>query len=65
MPRVFVDVDGTIHRADISDNTHECLRDGAFLRKRPMQWFLRKVVKEYGELTEEKIIAFMDEEWIL
>ena len=65
MPTVFVAVDGVIHRADVCHDTHEYLRDGALLRGRPLQWFLWRIVKKYGALTEETITKFMDEEWIL
>lgn len=63
MVRVFVKVDGTVHSAEISPETHAFLRDGAHLRKLPTQFFLYFVVKEYGALTEKNIIKFMDEKW--
>lgn len=65
MIKVSVDVDGTMHSAEISPETHVFLRDGACLRKRPIHYFLYRVVKEYGSLTEENILKFMDEKWVL
>ena len=65
MIKVFVDVDGTTHSTEISPETYTFLRDGANLRNRPLQFFLYRVVKEYGSLTEENILKFMDEKWVL
>jgi|GEM_PF-4181755 len=65
MIKVFVKVDGQTLFAEISKNTHDILRDGAFLRKNPMAYFLSRVVKEYGALTEENILKFTDEKWVL
>ena len=65
MIRVFVNVDGKTHVTEVSSKTHTSLRAGAFLRNRPIQFFLQRVVKEYGTLTEDNILKFMDENWIL
>ena len=65
MVRVFVNVDGTEHSTEISPKTHTFLRDGAHLRRRSIQFYLYRVVKDYGSLTEENIIKFMDEKWSL
>ena len=51
--------------ADITDDTYEFLRDGSFLRRRPIEFFLFRIVTEYGDLTEENILRFMDEKWVL
>lgn len=65
MVKVFLGVGGVMHSAEISLETHTLLRDGANLRNRPVQFFLHRVVKEYGALTEENIKKFMDEKWVL
>ena len=62
---VSLDIDGVVHSAEISPETNTFLQDGARLRQRPVQFYLYQVVKEYGALTEEKILTFMDEKWIL
>lgn len=65
MVTVFIAVDGTTHSTEISSDTHEILRDGACLRGRPIGYYLYAVVKLYGALTEENILKFMDERWVL
>ena len=65
MIKVFVEVDGETKSTEISQETHEWLRDGAIIRNRPIQYFLFRVVKEYGDLTEENILKFMDEKWVI
>ncbi|TSC89547.1 MAG: hypothetical protein G01um10143_37 [Parcubacteria group bacterium Gr01-1014_3] len=65
MIKVFVDVDGTMHSTEVSADTHEWLRNGAYLRNRPIGLYLERVVREYGALTEENILKFMDEKWVL
>ena len=65
MVRVFVTVDGVVKWAEISPATHESLRDGACLRNQSIGYYLRRVVKEYGSLTEENILKFINEKWVL
>ena len=65
MTKVFITVDGAFHSAEISADTHEILRDGAYLRNRPIGYYLERVVREYGSLTEKNILKFMDEKWVL
>ncbi|MBI5153535.1 MAG: hypothetical protein HZA36_03710 [Parcubacteria group bacterium] len=65
MITVFVDVDGHTESTEISQTTYEDLRNGSLLRHRPMQYYLYRVVKEYESLTEENILTFMQEKWIL
>lgn len=65
MVKVFVAVDGETKFAEISDETHLWLHDGSALRMKPMHDILRRVVSEYGALTEENILKFMDEKWIM
>ena len=65
MIKIFVEVDGKTVTAEISESTYEILRDGAILRNRPIKWFLTQIIKIYGKLTEENIIQFMDEKWII
>ena len=65
MNRVSVEIDGKTESTEISFDTYELLRDGSALRNRPIEWFLSRVVKEYGGLTEKNIIKFMDEKWVL
>lgn len=65
MISVSVEVDGKVESAQISEDTHEILRDGSFLRGRPMQFYLFCTVKKYGTLTEENILKYIDEYWVL
>ena len=65
MVKVFVDVDGVAHSTEISPETYTFLRDGAYLRGRPIEFYLYRVVKEYGALTEENVTKFMEEKWVL
>ncbi len=58
---VSVEIDGKIKSAEISESTYHYIRDGILLRNRSMRWFLLQVVKNYGDLTEENILKFMDE----
>lgn len=65
MIEVFVEVDGICHSAEISPKTHTFLRDGADLRNQPIQFFLYRVVKGYGNLTEKNILKFMNKKWVM
>lgn len=65
MIEVQVEVDGKRELTQVSEETFELLQDGACLRGRPIEWYLFRVVKEYGSLTEKNILKFMDEKWIL
>lgn len=62
---MFVEIEGIVKSTEISQATYECLRDGSLLRNRPIKLILLYVVKEYGELTEENILKFMDEKWVI
>lgn len=63
MFRVSTIVDGKIEFVDISNETYEILHDGSLLRNREMEWYLLRVVREYGRLTEKNILRFIDEKW--
>lgn len=65
MNKVVVRVDGVEHSAKLDQFTYEHIRDGSLLRGRPIQFYLERVVREYGELTQENINKFMDEKWVL
>lgn len=65
MITVCVDVDGTLYSGEISSETYILLEDGAYLRNRPLQYFLYRVVKEYDVLNQESILRFIGEKWIL
>ncbi len=62
---VDVTVDDIVYVAFIEQNTYEILRDGALLRQRPLEYYLAVVVREYGALTNENILKFMKERWVL
>ena len=65
MVSVSVEVDGKTESAEISQGLYEILRDGAELRGRPIQLYLSRTVKRYGNLTEENIRKLLDEQWVI
>ena len=65
MVKVFVRLNGKTESTEITEDTHEVLRDGAYLRNRPLDYYLQEVLKEYGELSEENILKYIDEKWVL
>ena len=65
MVTVTVEIDGEEHSAEISQETYEILRDGSILRNRPLQEYLRRIVQEYGELTETTLLKFIHEKWVI
>lgn len=65
MHKVVVRVDGGVHSAEIDQDTYKFFRDGSLLRQCPIQFYLERVVREYGELTQENINKFMEEKWVL
>lgn len=62
---VFVNVDGKVVSTELCQATYKCLRDGSAFRKQPLQEYLLQVVQEYGCLSDENILRFMQEKWIL
>ena len=62
---VFVKIDGVLHSTNISEETHRLIRDGLILKNKMMRWFLAEVVKSCGSLTEENILKYMGEKWVL
>lgn len=61
MVEVTVEANGQVHSAEISGETYNELLDKARMRERPLQWFLWRIVTEYGELTEGTIKRFLKE----
>ncbi len=65
MVQVSVAIDGKIESTKISEDTYECLQDGALLRNKPLEEILARIVNEYGALTEANILEYMDEKWVI
>lgn len=65
MRNVYVEFAGKSHTTDLTDETFELIMDGADLRDRPVEYYFNLVVTLYSELTEENILKYMDEHWIL
>lgn len=65
MVTLSVNVDKTEHSVEVSQETWNFFGNGAAIRQRPVSYYLTRVVIEYGSLTEENIIKFMDEKWVL
>lgn len=61
MVQVFVEINGEIKRTEISTTTHSILRVRVFLSGKPIHYFLRAVVQEYGELNEGSIQRYLEE----
>ncbi len=49
---------------EISEDTYNFVRDKLLFHNRSMQWLWLQVLKEYGCLTEQTILKFMNEKWI-
>jgi len=65
MIAVLVFRGGKWHSGQVTAGTHEILRDGAFLRGRPMHFYLGEIVRRYGALNDENVQRYMDEYWVL
>ncbi|OGY64733.1 MAG: hypothetical protein A3I24_02495 [Candidatus Harrisonbacteria bacterium RIFCSPLOWO2_02_FULL_41_13b] len=65
MIKIWIEIDGKIESTEITEKTYGFLQDGAIIRNRPIKWFLNQIVKNYGELTEENILKFIEEKWII
>ena len=61
MIQVFVEVSGETKRAEISETTHSRLRIRVFMSGKPIHFFLRAVVQEYGNLNESNCQKYLDE----
>ncbi len=62
---VKIQIEDKLFSTEIEEYLYEILLDGSCLRNRAMEWYLFRVIKEYGSLTEENIGRFIDEKWIL
>lgn len=65
MIEVGVEIDGKEHKCFISEESYNDFLDGLAIRIKPMEYYLYCVVELYGALTEENIVKFMDEKWVL
>lgn len=60
------EVGGKVSTANVSEETYQIFMDGLALRRYlTIRGTLAHVVKTYGELTEDTIRKFMDEQWVL
>ncbi len=62
MVQIVLQIDTSV---EVSEQTYEFIRDGIYLRGMPMETFLLKVLHKYGTLSEETILKFMEEYWVL
>lgn len=62
---ISIQVGEKVHATAISQQTYNRVRDGLMLKNKMMSWFWAEVIKTYGDLTEENIIKYMDEKWVL
>ena len=61
MITVFVQVNGKTEMTEISSATNERLLKKFLVGEiSSRQWFLRRVVEDYGSLTEKNILKFMN-----
>lgn len=65
MPKLSFELEGTARSVELTEDTHEMITGGSALRGRPVEYYLARVVTLYGDLTEENILKYMDEHWIL
>ena len=61
MPQVFVGINGKVISAKISTTVHSVLRTRIFLSGKPIDYFLRATIQEYGKLNEGNILRYLEE----
>ncbi len=65
MIQVFAHINGETKATEISAETHEILRDACYLRNKSIGHILQKVVEQYKELSEQNILKYLDDPWVL